>query len=125
MHNKEEYIIHFKPEESEYPEIREIFKSRTALILWCSIKSLHVTHQYFNSTVLEIAKELDRQKPENYKEFLDITFKLNLQFGVVTVEELMYRCETVIDNEFWADIYKAFKYKRIFKIVDGKGNEIS
>lgn len=121
MHNREEYQINFQPEESKDPEIREIFKSRTAQILWCSIKHSHITHQYFNATVLEIAKKLDEYKPElggclNYQEFIAITRKLNTQFGVVTVEEFMLSCSQVVDNEFWADIYKAFKQKRCFKI---------
>jgi hypothetical protein len=121
MHNREEYQINFQPEESKDPEIREIFKSRTAQILWCSIKQNNITHQYFNATVLEIAKRLDEYRPEpggylDYPEFIAITRKLNTQFGVVTVEEFMLGCSQVVDNEFWADIYKAFKQKRCFKI---------
>ena len=60
-----------------------IFEDRTATILWCCIKNGHVTSQYFNKNVLDVAEEFNKKSyRKNYEEFLEIAHVL-LSFGQV------------------------------------------
>lgn len=114
MHAIQEVKLQFDPAKNEDEEIREIFKDSTATILWCSIKSGHVTSQYFNKNVLEVAKKYNKTHTRDYDTFLDIVSKL-LVFGKVTVNQTIMQCDQKIDHEFWGDVFRSVIGQRHFK----------
>jgi hypothetical protein len=117
MHIPETFTLRFDPEESENLDIKMIFRNKTAKIIWCAIKSAHVTDQYFNSTVLEVGETLTHaEDPCDYRAFLALTAKLNRTFGRICVYESLMQHQYEIDHEFWSDIFKAINGRRAFNI---------
>jgi hypothetical protein len=118
MRNLETIQITFDPAKSDKQIVREIFKNHTATVLWCSIKTGNIVDQYFNDTVMKVAKEIDEKEPWNYHEFLKIVSPLTNQFGkvVVSFDTFCGGYEFEIDHEFWFDIFAAIKHKRCFRL---------
>lgn len=59
--------LSFDPFMSSDEEIRKVFRSATALTLWCLWKRLHVVDEAFNREVLAIAANIDEVKPDDQK----------------------------------------------------------
>lgn len=113
MKTLEVYQFGFDPEKSD----DEIFKDRTSLILWTCIRSKHITDQYFSKKIKDVADRIKKEKPDNYFDFEKIIKSSKLRgFGQVSVHETMHYCDKKMDHEFWSDIWKAIKGKRLFKI---------
>jgi hypothetical protein len=115
MHVKTEIKLSFDPNEAE-PKIKKIFNDPIAKILWCVIRSHHITDQYFNDMVLEVADLLEKKKPQNYWEFRRLIGCLSAKFGRVIVEEKWLTVDSEIDHEFWSDIYKMIYGKIKLKV---------
>lgn len=114
----EEYTLHFDPAKSNNEMIKKVFNCRPASILWCSIKSGHVTSQYFNEDVLRAGERIQKEGCANYDDFLSMCAQLTHQFGKVTVSESCLGLpDQRIDNEFWGSIYQATCGKRLFKLI--------
>lgn len=114
MHTLETYTITFDPETST-EDVKKIFKSRTASILWCAIKTCHITDQYFNKEILETSKLIDSADTRNYQEFLKLCKILTDRFGLLNVFDTQFNKQWEIDHEFWSDIFKAILRMRVFK----------
>lgn len=121
MHIQEIATLHFDPKKSDNPDIKKIFSDRTSTILWCSIRVNHITDQYFNGLILEAVKKFNTcRDTRDYHAFLKATYSLNEQFGRVTIEQRLGPSTSVIDHEFWADIFKAIHGQRKFELKESK-----
>lgn len=109
--------ITFDPEAD--PTIKKIFDNRASAVLWCCIKSGHITDQYFDDKILKMAEKLQEKLPTKYQKFLKVVRPLTEHFGkVYSASHGMYSShETVIDNEFWMGIYDMICHHQHFKPV--------
>lgn len=113
MRTKEVYELGFDIKEVTDKELKAIVGNKSAMILWCSIKSAHITPDGFNQLVLMIADRLGYFRG-TWDEFLKIVRPLSKKYGTVSAGDTHF----IIDNEFWADIYNAVRGRRLFKTVD-------
>ncbi len=114
MRTLEVYKLSFEPKNA--PEkVQEILKNKTASILWCAIKAGHITDQYFNQEVLEVAKSIDSSDTNDYKVFLGLCERLTNLYGRVNVYDTSFNKQYEKDHEFWGDIFKAIHRQRCFR----------
>lgn len=98
-------------------DVQKIFKDPIARVLWCTIRCGHITSQYFNPLIIEIAEDLRKSEPKDYRDFLKRIVPLTNQFGRICVQEsrLLFH-DYEIDHEFWADVYNMCFHNRYFKV---------
>lgn len=87
-----------------------LLKNKTARILWCCIKTGHLTSQYFNDNVLAVAEAIDKiheTKTLSYPKFKNVIERSTLQkFGRRTIKEVGFFChQDEFDDEYWTGIY--------------------
>jgi hypothetical protein len=116
MHVLETIKLSFDPKESN-DEVKKIFENETSKILWCCIKSGHITSQYFNNTIIKVTQTISDKKPENYKDFLGCIAPLTNNFGRICVSESQFGgSDYEIDHEFWSDIFNFINHKKFFEV---------
>ena len=111
MHAPEVVKLQFDPHSSE---IKDVFETRAAYILWCCIKYTHITAQYFNEQVLEIGTQLKTERPHDYSDFQKIVRDLSAVYGRATVFDTNMGHEDRVDHEFWGDIFRVIIGQRTF-----------
>jgi hypothetical protein len=117
MHIPKNFTLRFDPDASDDLLIRQIFQNNAAKVLWCAIKSSHVTDQYFNKITLDVSASFySAVNPCDYREFLVLTARLNNVYGRICVYETIIHKQFEIDHEFWSDILKAITGKLSFVI---------
>jgi len=113
--------LQFKPENSDN-EIKEIFECYESKVLWCCIKSNHVTDQFFNTRIIAVAKELQQHQPNEYDEFIKLCEPLVNLFGRITIQGTAFDMlqPTKTDHEYWSGIFNHINGKGFKTVYVGK-----